>query len=292
MHGWVTFLSDYGLEDAFVGVCHGVIARIAPDVRVVDVCHQIAPQSVEQGAVTLAAAVPYLPVGIHLAIVDPGVGTKRRGLAVRTASGSILVGPDNGLLSLAWDELGGVDAAHELVNDAYFLPNRAKTFHGRDVFAPVAAHLANGLEMTELGPVVTETSLVRIELREPIEHDDHVHGEVRSVDHFGNLALNVHRTDLEAAGITLGDDLELRLNGRTMVVPFRWTFGEVAPGRVAVCEDSFRHITIAVNLGHAAKTLKAGRGDPVVLSRVPKPAATSSEPIGVLSPPPQPSTFG
>ena len=291
MHDFVTFLSDYGLDDAFVGVCHGVIARIAPQVRVIDVCHQVAPQDVEQGATHLHAAVEYLPVGVHLAIVDPGVGTKRRGVAVQTADGAVFVGPDNGVTSLAWKAVGGAVRAHEISNRDLWLRNPSKTFHGRDVFAPVAAHLARGVELAEVGDEVPVDSLARVTLRDPVIDDDHVHGEVRSVDHFGNLSLNVHRADLEAAGMTLGDTIELRLGGRTLQVPFTVTFGEVPPGRIAVCEDSYRHLTIAVNLGHAGQTLRAGRGEPVVISRMARTTPIPTEPIGVLSPPPAPSTF-
>ena len=289
--GWITFLSDYGLDDAFVGVCHGVIARIAPAARVIDVCHEIGPQDVEMGATTLVSAVEYLPVGVHLAIVDPGVGTKRRGVAVLTAQGSITVGPDNGVASLAWKALGGAVKAHCLDNSSLWLPNPSKTFHGRDLFAPVAAHLANGVPLSELGEEVPVESLRQVSLRQATVDDDHVHGEVWSVDHFGNLSLNVYRSDLEAAGMNLGDLVELRLHGRTLEVPFTVTFGEVEPGRTAVCEDSYRRITVAVNLGHAAKTLRAGRGDPVVISRVARKAVRSQEPIGLLDPPPQPSTM-
>ena len=289
--GWITFLSDYGLDDAFVGICHGVVARIAPAVRVIDVCHEVAPQDVEHGATTLASAVEYLPEAVHLCVVDPGVGTSRRGVAVLTAQGSITVGPDNGVASLAWAELGGTVKAHCIDNDALWLQNPSKTFHGRDVFAPVAAHLANGVPLSEVGTEIDVASLRTVELREPEVDDDHVHGEVWSVDHFGNLSLNVHRSDLEAAGMNLGDLVEVRMQGRTLEVPFTLTFGEVDPGRVAVCEDSYRRITVAVNLGHAAKTLRAGRGDPIVISRVARKANVPAQPIGLLDPPPASSSI-
>jgi S-adenosylmethionine hydrolase len=290
--GWITFLSDYGLDDAFVGVCHGVVARIAPAVRVIDVCHEIAPQDVEQGATTLAGAVEYLPEAIHVAIVDPGVGTARRGVAVLTAQGSITIGPDNGVASLAWKVLGGPVKAHCIDNDELWLNNPSKTFHGRDIFTPVAAHLANGIPLSDVGDEADLDSLVQLALRPATVDDDHVHGEVWSVDHFGNLSLNVQRADLEAAGMHLGDTVELRLGGRLLQVPFTMTFGEVAPGRTAVCEDSYRRITIAVNLGHAARTLRAGRGDPVVIARMPRVAHEAPRAIGILDPPPQPSTLG
>ncbi|GAC1326480.1 MAG: SAM-dependent chlorinase/fluorinase [Mycobacteriales bacterium] len=277
----ITFLSDYGLDDAFVGVCKGVIAGIAPGVQVLDVCHLVAPQAVEQGAAILAAAVGYLPTAVHLALVDPFGKKTARGVAVQTAAGSIVVAPDNGLTSQAWAALGGVVAAYELAEPSLWLPNPSRTFRGRDVFAPVAAHLASGTPVSSVGPQVEVDSLVSLVLREPTVDDDHVHGEVRTVDHFGNLALNVRRSDLEVAGIALGDRVELRCGGKTMQVPFTLTFGDVPPGRVTVCEDSFRSITVAVNLGNAARTLRAGRGDAVVLARVPVPAPVSAERIGI-----------
>ncbi|MDQ6649692.1 MAG: SAM-dependent chlorinase/fluorinase [Actinomycetota bacterium] len=279
--GLVTFLSDYGLDDAFVGVCKGVMAQIAPAVRVIDICHLVAPQAVDQGATILASAVAYLPTAVHLALVDPFGKTASRGVAVQTAAGSVVVAPDNGVASQAWTALGGAVAAYELAEPALWLPNPSRTFRGRDVFAPVAAHLASGTPVSSVGPEVAIESLVSLRLREPTVDDDHVHGEVRTVDHFGNLALNIRRSDLEVAGIALGDRIELRCGGKTMQVPFTLTYGDVPPGRVTVCEDSFRLITVAVNLGNAARTLRAGRGDAVVLARVPVPAPVSAGRIGI-----------
>jgi S-adenosylmethionine hydrolase len=274
-YDWVTFLSDYGLDDVFVGVCKGVMAQLAPHVRIIDICHQIAPQDVEQGATALVASMQFLPVGVHLALVDPSHETPARGIAVRTGDGSVLLGPDNGLLSLAWEARGGVQAAVELTNDKLWADTVHRTFRGRDVFSPVAAHLANGVGLDELGPAVDETALARIAMREAVVDDDHVHAEIRSVDHFGNVSLNIARSDLEAAGIALGDTVELRCNGRTMTVPFTLTYGEVASGRLALCEDSFRAIQLAVNAGHASRHLRVTRGDPVVIARVPQSTATA-----------------
>jgi S-adenosylmethionine hydrolase len=268
---WLTFLSDFGVEDVFLGVCKGVIARTAPDVRVLDVLHLINPQDVEQGAAVLASAIPYLPVpAVHLALVDPFRAAPVRGIAVRTADGSTFVAPDNGLSSQAWDVAGGAVSAYVLDNPELWHPAPARTFRGRDVYAPVAAHLAMGLPVARVGTEVPIEELERIAVRQPTVDDDHVHGEVVMVDHFGNLTLNLHRTDLEAAGIQLGDRVELRCGGKTMSVPFTLTYGEVSRGRVAVCEDSFRTVTIAVNQGSAAMALRARRGDPLVIARVPQ----------------------
>jgi S-adenosylmethionine hydrolase len=265
----LTFLSDYGFEDAFLGVCKGVIACTAPQVQVLDVLHLVNAQDIEQGAAILASAIPYLPApAVHLALVDPFRATAVRGIAVRTADGSTFVAPDNGLTSQAWDVAGGAKAAYVLDNPALWNPMPARTFRGRDIFSPVAARLADGLPIEEVGSALEIEDLEQIALRLPTVDDDHVHGEVAMVDHFGNLTLNLHRADLEAAGVHIGDTVELRCGGKTMTVPFTLTYGEVARGRLAVCEDSFRTVTIAVNQGSAAATLRARRGDPLVLARV------------------------
>jgi S-adenosylmethionine hydrolase len=268
---WLTFLSDYGFEDAFLGVCKGVIARTAPEVQVLDVLHLVNAQDIEQGAAVLASAIPYLPApAVHLALVDPFRAAPVRGVAIRTADGSTFVAPDNGLTSQAWECAGGATAAHVLDNPALWHPMPARTFRGRDIFSPVAARLAAGLPIEEVGTKVEVEDLERIPLRLPTIDDDHVHGEVVMVDHFGNLTLNMHRADLEAAGVQIGDTVELRCGGKTMTVPFTLTYGEVNRGRLAVCEDSFRTVTIAVNQGSAAAILRARRGDPLVLARVPQ----------------------
>ncbi|GAC1443157.1 MAG: SAM-dependent chlorinase/fluorinase [Mycobacteriales bacterium] len=288
---WLTFLSDYGFEDAFLGVCKGVIARTAPQVRVIDLLHLVNPQDIEQGAAVLASAIPYLPApAVHLALVDPFRAAPVRGVAVRTADGSTFVAPDNGLTSQAWDIGGGATSAHVLDNAALWHPAPARTFRGRDVFSPVAARLAAGLPLEQVGTALDVADLERIALRMPTVDDDHVHGEVAMVDHFGNLTLNMHRADLEAAGVHLGDTVELRLGGKSMTVPFTLTYGEVARGRLAVCEDSFRTVTVAVNQGSAAAALRARRGDPLVIARVQQQAPAPAMPVTMYDKPPSIAT--
>jgi S-adenosyl-L-methionine hydrolase (adenosine-forming) len=269
-YDWVTFLSDYGHDDVFVGVCKGVIAGLAPHVRILDITHLVAPQDVEQGATALATAIPFMPVGVHLALVDPMQDKAARGIAVSTSDGSVLIGPDNGLLSMAWDARGGIKRAVEITNEQLFRDTVHKTFRGRDVFAPVTAHLAKGGALDDLGGAIAASSLKTLAVREAVVDDDHVHAEIRTVDHFGNVSLNIARSDLEAAGIALGDTVELRCNGRSMSVPFTLTYGDVASGRLALCEDSFRAVQLAVNAGHASRRLRVSRGDPVVIARVPQ----------------------
>src|SRR5262249_39533656 len=163
----ITFLSDFGLQDDFVGTCHGVIATIAPDARVIDVTHGVRPGHVLQGALVLANTVPYMPSGVHLAVVDPGVGSSRRPLALRDREGRLYVGPDNGLLLPAAERFGGVTEAHELASAEYSVQPVSRTFHGRDLFAPAAAHLAAGVALEELGPPVDPDELVRVDLPKP-----------------------------------------------------------------------------------------------------------------------------
>lgn len=283
---WVTFLSDYGLDDHFVGVCKGVVARIAPRAKIIDICHHVKPQNVGIGASILAEALPYQPTGVHLALVDPYRSASARAVAVRCRDGSTIVCPDNGVSSLAWAVLGGVEAVRELTNTELWHPNPARSFRGRDVFAPVAAHLSAGVDFARVGAEVDPETLVSLTPQAPHVHGDHVHGTVRMVDHFGNLSLNVRRSDLEAAGIALGDVVELRCSGKEMRVPFSLHFGDVGAGRTVVCEDSFRAITIVVNMGRADRVLKVGPGDPVVLSRVHYAPAAAPGPVAVVDQPP------
>jgi S-adenosyl-L-methionine hydrolase (adenosine-forming) len=267
---WITFTSDYGLEDHFVGVCHGVMARVAPAVRVLDVTHAVAAQDVPQGALVLAQAVPYLPRAVHLAVVDPGVGTGRGMVAVE-AGGQLLVGPDNGLLVWAAEALGGPERAHALQNPAFRLAPVSATFHGRDVFAPAAAHLAAGVDPAELGPAVDPDRLVRLERPAARVDGDRVVGGVVAVDHFGNLALGLRRHDLEPVGVAAGDPVEVRVGGRAHRAVFAETFASVPAGELLLHEDSFGSLELAVNRGRAADRLGAGPGDPVELARPQRP---------------------
>ncbi len=264
---WITFLSDYGLEDSYVGVCHGVIARIAPHARVIDLDHAVQPQDVRQGAAVLAHSVPYMPAAVHLAVVDPTVGTSRGQVAIQ-AGERVLVGPDNGLLIWAAETLGGVARAHALANPAYQLQPVSRTFHGRDIFAPAAAHAAAGVELAELGPELDPAELVRLPPATATVDGGHVHGEVLLVDHFGNLVLNASRDELERVGVVLGDPVEIRVGGQTFTAPFGETFASVPAGRLVLHEDSFRKLAISVNQGRAAARLKARAGDEVVVARV------------------------
>ncbi|HET8643030.1 MAG TPA: SAM-dependent chlorinase/fluorinase [Pseudonocardiaceae bacterium] len=217
-YDWVSFTTDYGRSDGFVAACVGVIARIAPHVRVLDITHDIDAGDVRGGATVLAHTAAYLPAAVHLAVVDPGVGTARRGVAV-VAGGNVLVGPDNGLLAPAADALGGVTAAYHLTERGFWLPAVSSTFHGRDVFAPVAAHLANGVDPAELGPEVAAADLVR--RPEPVVHAraGRLAAQVLALDRFGNVQLTATRHDLAATGFVPGQELTVTVNGPPSNLP-------------------------------------------------------------------------
>jgi S-adenosylmethionine hydrolase len=252
MFEWVSLLTDYGLSDVFVGSCHGVIARIAPQVRVIDVSHAVPAFDVEQGALMLASALPYLPRAVHLAVVDPGVGTARRPVAVEAADGALFVGPDNGVLSLAWDVVGGAARAVLLDRPAFWLSARpSATFHGRDIFAPVAARLASGVPLVEVGSEVDPDRLRRVAIEPALVAEGEVRSRVLSVDGFGNVALTATAADLAGAGFTLGERVRVGNREGTYVE----TFGDVPPGEVAVLVDSAGRVALAVNAGSAASLL-------------------------------------
>jgi S-adenosylmethionine hydrolase len=259
----VTLLTDYGREDDFVGVCHAVIHGIAAEAHVVDVSHGIPRHDVREGALVLRNTLPYLPPGVHVAIVDPQVGTERRAVALRTHDGRHFVGPDNGLLSLAWERAGGVAKAVDVTRSPHRLEPVSATFHGRDVFCPVAAHLANGEELGDAGEPLDPKLLETIALPASREEDGVLVAHVLSIDRFGNVALNVSNEDLAGTDITLRGQVEVRSGGDRFLARVAQTFADVKPGDILVYEDSYRALSIAINRGDAAATLQLARDSEV-----------------------------
>ena len=256
---WVSFTTDYGSSDAFVGICKGVLAGIAPHARVLDVTHAIGAQDVRRGASVLASAVPYLPPSVHVAVVDPGVGTARRGVVV-VAGASVLVGPDNGLLVPAADALGGVSGCFELTEPRFRLPVVSATFHGRDIFAPAAAHLANGERPAAFGAEVDPDSLVRLAAPVSRVADGVVEAEIVGVDHFGNVQLAAGPDALA----TLGTSAIVEFGQSRFEVTVGRTFGDVPVGELLVHVDAAGAVAIAVNGGSAAAVLGGESGLVVV----------------------------
>lgn len=258
---FITFLSDFGHADDFVGTCHGVMKGIAPDTQIIDITHGIRRHDITQGAIILANTLPYMPPSVILAVVDPGVGVSRKPVAVCTDSGTHLVGPDNGLLSLAVDELGGPTEAVELACSTYSLQEVCKTFEGRDLFSPAAAHISNGVELYKLGAPLPVEELTRIKLPEVEVRDGELAAAVVYVDRFGNVQVHLSRQELENLGAKMGGKLEIRVGEEVLSVPYVHSFAEVPPEGLLLYEDSYRKISFAINQGDAARTFQIGVGD-------------------------------
>ena len=258
----ICFLTDFGLQDDFVGTCHGVIARIAPDARVIDVTHGIPPTQVLQGALVLSSTLPYMPAGIHLAVVDPGVGGARRPLAIADREGRVFIGPDNGLL-LPAAERAGIAEVRELANPDYALETdlsdvpRAGPLRARGR-APGERRSAG-----DLGPPLHPDALVRLDLPKPAFYEDRIDATMLYVDSFGNIALNLTRDDAEHAGVVPGSRVELELTGERYYAVMARTFADARPGDVILYEDSYRNMSVAINRGNAASMLHAGQGQPL-----------------------------
>ena len=263
-YGWVSFTTDYGIADGFVAACKGVLATISPSARVIDVTHEVPARDIRRGAAVLTQAVPWLPPAVHLAVVDPGVGTDRRGVAVVTAR-AVLVGPDNGLLVPAAEALGGMTAAYELAEPRFHLPEVSRTFHGRDVFAPVAAHLCGGLDPARLGPAVPPGELRRLRPATVTVTAGSLRAEVLALDTFGNVQLAAAGADLASAGLRPGARVTVEAGGAAWSATVGLTFADVPPGELLVYGDSAGRVAVAVNGGSAASVLGAHDGDVLAL---------------------------
>lgn len=267
-YGWITLTTDYGTSDGFVAACHGVLGRLAGAVRVLDVTHQVPPGDVTRAAHVLAQTVPHLPPAVHVAVIDPGVGTARRGIVVGTPNG-LLVGPDNGLLPWAAEALGGITEAFELANPEWFAPDVSRTFHGRDIFVPCAARLACAAPIEEAGPAVDPATIVRLPDPRVIVGAGWLEAEVVTVDRFGNVQLAADGAALKSIGseVTVGG-VRARHGG---------TFADAAGGELVVYVDSANRVAVAVNNGRAAVVLSVTPGDMVrIAERGSRPPDTSS----------------
>jgi len=249
----ITFLSDYGHRDEFAGVCRAVIARIAPGARVVDLTHGIEPGAIRQGALALANALPYAAPGVHLAVVDPGVGSERRPVAVRTGEDRLLVGPDNGLLAPALERLGGAAEAVDLSTSPFRLEPLSATFHGRDLFAPVAARLALDATLGEAGEPIDPGSLTTLELPTPDIEANRLVAHVVHLDRYGNATLDATVGDLDAGPLAGAKAVEVSVGRATAPARLGRAFADVEPGELLLYEDSSRTLALAVNQGSAAE---------------------------------------
>jgi len=258
----ITFLSDYGLQDDFVGVCHAVMARICPDARIIDITHGIERHDIRTGALVLRRALPYCAPGVHLAVVDPEVGGARRAIALQTIEEDrILVGPDNGLLSLAAQRFGGVAEVVDVSRSHLRLEPVSATFHGRDIFAPVAAHLAAGTPVSEAGEPIDPDEIVRLDMPLAFPGEGELIAHAIAFDRFGNVMLDVEHAELTSAGFRLGYGVSV--NGREGV--YATTFADVPPGGLLLYEDAYRTLSLAVNRGSARELLRLDLDSEVVI---------------------------
>jgi len=252
----LTFLSDYGLEDDFVGVCHAVIARIAPEARIVDLTHGLDRHDIRTAALVLRRALPFCAPGVHLAVVDPGVGAERRAIALRTSEEDrILIGPDNGLLSLAAQRFGGIAEVVDVARSPHRLEPVSATFHGRDLFAPVAAHLALGAPLGDAGDPLDADEVKRLDMPLAFLEDDELCAHAVGFDRFGNVMLDVEHAELTDSGFKLGHGVDV--NGRPGV--YATTFADVPAGELILYEDAYRTLALAVNRGSARELLGVER---------------------------------
>jgi S-adenosylmethionine hydrolase len=243
-----------------------VIRSVCPDAQIVDITHGIPRYAIRQGAIVLRNTLPYMPVGVHVAVVDPQVGTERRAVALRCADERLLVGPDNGILSLAWEDRGGAVEAVDVTRSPHRLEPVSATFHGRDLFAPVAAHLAAGAELMDAGEPVEVEGLAAVELPMARVEDGALVAHALVVDRFGNVGLGVDHARLAGTGLRLGGTVEIEVHGERYLATFAQTFADVRPGEVLVYEDAYRALALAINRGDAAATLRLAPDDEVRLS--------------------------
>jgi hypothetical protein len=261
----VTLLSDFGLRDPYVAEMKAVILSICPEVIIVDISHNIRKFDVRMGSFVLAQATPYFPKGtIHVAVVDPGVGTKRRPIIVETGR-SLYVGPDNGLLILS-ARREGINHIYEIANVRYALKEVSRTFHGRDIFSPAAAYLAKGIPPSDFGPEILNP--VTPSFTEPDIEGDEIHGEVVHIDGFGNVITNITLRDLEEAGIREGENILLRLKGKEESVRLCSAYGEVPRNTLLAIIGSGGFLEISVNQGNASQFFDVEVGEVVAVERL------------------------
>ncbi len=267
---FVSLLTDFGLRDPSAAICKGVILRICPEAQVVDISHEVGKFAIRDGALLLWCALPYLPVGVHVAVVDPGVGTERRPIAIRVVRGDVLIGPDNGLLVPVLERLGGPVDARAIENPAYRLEPVSTSFHGRDIFSPAAGHLTAGAEFQTLGPPVDLDSLVALSFPQPRVEPGRLETQVIYVDTFGNLKLGAMGRELHAAlgPLSNGTHLRLSADGRTIRLAWSSTFGDVEPDTPLLYEDSYGRLCLAVNQGSAARQLGLPEDAPIRLEPI------------------------
>lgn len=263
----ISFLSDFGYTDGWVGICKGVIKDISPEAEIIDISHDIPSFNAKKAAFVLAQAVSFVKARVHLAVVDPGVGGARRPIGIETEQGSFLIGPDNGLLIPAANRLGGIRKVVEISNKEFMLEPVSATFHGRDIFSPVAAHLLKGINLALLGSEIKPAALEKAPWPEPKIGQSQIKAEVIDIDRFGTVHLNVTQSHLKQLKINDGEKLKIEWEKSSQVLPFLKTFSDVGKGKPLLLVDSSGYLCLAVNQGNASELLNLKVGQQVNLSK-------------------------
>jgi len=258
----ISLLSDFGLKDSYVAEMKAVMLSICPDASIVDISHEINKYDIQMGAYVLARAAPYFPEGtIHVAVVDPGVGTERRPIIVKTEH-SLYVGPDNGLLMLS-AQREGVSSVYEITNPKYMLKKVSSTFHGRDVFSPAAAYLAQEIPVSNFGPEISDPFVPSF--TQPIVHEQEVRGEVIYIDGFGNIVTNITTEHLKLMNIRKREHLSVALKDKNITIKLCSAYGEVSANTTLAVVGSGGFLELAVNQGNASSIFGVKTGDKVIL---------------------------
>jgi S-adenosylmethionine hydrolase len=266
-HATIVFMTDFGTANDAVAICKAVMLQVAPDARIMDITHQVTPFSIEEGARFLYGVTPYYPAGtVFVVVVDPGVGTSRKAVIVKTKKGQYFVLPDNGVMSLVAAR-DGVEGTREITNTNWMIGDKiSSTFHGRDIFSPTGAHLALGEDWTQAGPVVE--NLVQLQPKTAKVEDNGITGDVIGLDDpFGSLITDVQGTDFKNLGYAYGDKVTLKIDQKNFTFPFHKTFGDVALGQPLVYIDSRGRVGIAVNQGDFSKVYKVSPPVPVFIPK-------------------------
>ena len=266
----IVFMTDFGTVDDAVPICKGVMLGIAPDVRIVDLTHHVTPFNIREGARFLYGTAPYYPAGtIFVVVVDPTVGSSRKAVVVKSKRGQYFVLPDNGLMTLV-ERRDGIEGAREITNRSWMIGSAlSSTFHGRDIFSPVGAHLAHGEDWTQVGPVVPE--LVRLNIEAAKVEDRGITGEIFATDGpFGNLITNISGDEFRQLGYAPGDQVQVTIGQKEMNFPFHKTFADVPLGQPLMYIDSRGRIGLAVNQGNFSKTFNMAPPLPIFIPRKPK----------------------
>ena len=265
----VVFMTDFGVVDDSVAICKGVMYSILPELRIVDLTHQVTPFSILDGARFLYGATPYYPAGtVFVVVVDPGVGSSRKAAVVKSKRGQYFVLPDNGLMTLVQDR-DGIEGAHNITNPAFMIGSKlSSTFHGRDIFSPVGAHLARGEDWTQVGPEIPVKDLVRLDLQPAKVDERGLSGEVIATDGpYGNLVTNVNGEEFLQLGYQHGDDVRVTIGKTELTIPFVRTFSDVPLRKPLLYIDSRGHLGLAVNQSSFADTFKIRPPQPIFIPR-------------------------